>query len=283
MSDGQENRVAYPLIAGVCALVLVGGPIAAFMVWSASHKGKPQRHAVVSTREPDAARIVYQPVKQQNFSSPPSEVADEEKGPDPEETRLKELVRKLQEPKKTQDPEPSEPKPPKPKPVEPPSAVAEEKKADRKGSLSPVEPSAEEKMVQIIRAFIVRQLAHPDGFDIVDHTKPQRVKAVNKKPAQLMRVVFRAQDGTGRLGAHDFLFVVQKDEVVEHAPTAAYVAAQRARQQAMLQVALLNEAILKQQLQAGAGGGFSGPGGGFGRGPSGYVGGGGGGCIMRGG
>jgi hypothetical protein len=209
MSDGTENRIAYPLIAGVCALVLVGGPIAAFMVWSVNHKGKPPRHAAVTTQEAGPARIIYQPVKQENSSSPRSEVADEEKGPDLEETRVNELDRKLEEPKKTQDLEPSEPTPPEPKPVEPPAAVAEEKKADRKGSLSPVEPSAEEKMVQIIRAFIVRQLAHPDGFDIVDHTKPQRVKAVNKKPAQLMRVVFRAQDGTGRLGAHDFLFVVQ--------------------------------------------------------------------------
>jgi hypothetical protein len=278
MSDGQENRVAYPLIAGVGALLLVCVPIAAFMVWSVSHKGKAPRHAAVTTREPDRLSIRYKTVKQKESSSSPSKVADQEKAPDPEEARVKELVRKLEEPKKTKDPEPPEPKPTEPKPVEPPSAAVEEKKADRKGSLSPVEPSAEEKMVQIISAFIVRQLAHPDGFNIVDHTKPQRVKAVNKKPAQLMRVVFRAQDGVGRLGAYDFLFVVQKDEVVEHAPTATYVAAQRARQQAMLQVALLNEAILQQELQAGAAGGFSGPGGGFGRGPSG-----GGGCIIQGG
>jgi hypothetical protein len=179
-------------------------------------------------------------------------MAAREKAPDPEEARVKDLIRKLEDPKKNQDRESFEPEPPEPKTVEPPSAPPEEKKADRNGSLSPAELSADEKMVQIVRAFIVRQLAQPDGFDVVDHTKPQRVKAVNKKPAQLMRVVFRAQDGSGRLGTYDFLFVVQKDEVVEHAPTAAYVAAQRARQQAMLQVALLNQAILQQQLRAAA-------------------------------
>jgi hypothetical protein len=180
---------------------------------------------------------------------------------------VKELIRKLEEPKNDPEPERSQQKEASAPPV-PPTAPAEEKSSDRNGTLSPKPLSLEEKMVEVIRAFIVRQLAHPDGFDIVDHTKPQRVKAVNKKPAQLMRVVFRAQDGLGRAGAHDFLFVVQNDEVVEHAPTAVYVAAQRARQLAMLQVALANEALLQQQLRGsmGARGGAAG-----------------GGCILRGG
>ncbi len=270
MSDGQENRVAYPLLAGACALVLVGTPIACLMVWSVKHSGKIPGHAAVATREPLPAPIRSRPAEKERPSSPRHEMADQGMDPDPEQARVKELVRKFQEPKKNEEPQSSEPKPPEPKSVEPPSAPPEEKQAERKGSFSLNEPSADEKMVQIIRAFIVRQLAHPDGFNIVDHTKPQRVKAVNKKPAQLMRVVFRAQDGLGRLGAYDFLFVVQKDEVVEHAPTATYVAAQRARQQAMLQVALLNETILQQQLQASAE-------------ASSGIGGGGGGCIIRGG
>src|SRR6266849_469256 len=230
MSDGREKRIAYPLIAGMCALVLVGGPVATLMVLSAKQAGKARRHVAVAPRQQDRVLPNYGSVKKEYPSARPSEAVDQEKAVDPETVRVKELIRKLEEPKKNEDLEP------------------------------PKEQPAEQKL-EIIRAFIVRQLAYPDGFAIVDHTKPQRVKAANKKPAQIMRVVFRAQDGSGRAGAQDFLFVVQNDEVVEHAPTAVYVAAKRARQQAMLQVALLNEAILQQQLQAeaGAGAGASGP------------------------
>src|SRR5207244_7704056 len=65
-----------------------------------------------------------------------------------------------------------------------PILPAEEKETDRSGALARSQLSPEEQMLEIIRAFIVRQLAYPDGFAIVDHTKPQRVKAANKKPAQ---------------------------------------------------------------------------------------------------
>jgi hypothetical protein len=283
MSDAQDNKVAYPLLAGVCALVLVGGPILALMIWSAKQQSKAPRQAAIAAREPDRLLPIYGPAAKEDPPAPPRAVAKEEKAADPEADRVKELVRKLEEPKKNNAPEPAEEKPD--RPIQPPPGPAEEKKADRSGSLSSSQLSPEERMLEIIRAFIVRQLVYPDGFAIVDHTKPQRVKAANKKPAQLMRVVFRAQDGSGRAGGHDFLFVVQNDEVVEHAPTAVYVAAERAKQQTMLQVALLNQAILQQQLQAaastasggGGGGGFSG---GFSRGPSAAVGGG---CVLRGG
>jgi hypothetical protein len=287
MSDGREKRIAYPLIAGMCALVLVGGPVATLMVLSAKQAGKARRHVAVAPRQQDRVLPNYGSVKKEYPSARPSEAVDQEKAVDPETVRVKELIRKLEEPKKNEDLEPPKEQPAeqKPDPPPPPPAPAEEKETDRSGSLARSQLSPEEQMLEIIRAFIVRQLAYPDGFAIVDHTKPQRVKVANQKPAQIMRVGFRAQDGSGRARAQDFLFVVQNDEVVEHAPTAVYVAAERAKQQTMLQVALLNQAILQQQLQAaastasggGGGGGFSG---GFSRGTSAAVGGG---CVLRGG
>ena len=268
MSDSQENRVRYPLIAG---LVLVGGSISAMMIWSANHTGKSGRATARRLADAsgsysrassgDASNSYSMKAARGKSSRPSSKPGEPARAADTEDARVKELIRKLEEPKKDPEPERSQQKEASAPPV-PPAAPAQEKSSDRSGTLSPKPLSPEDKMVEVIRAFIVRQLAHPDGFDIVDHTKPQRVKAVNKKPAQLMRVVFRAQDGLGRAGAHDFLFVVQDDEVVEHAPTAVYVAAQRARQQAMLQVALANEALLQQQLRGsiGARGGAAGGG-----------------------
>ncbi len=273
MGDGQENKIIYPLIAGMCALLLIGGPIAAaLIVRSAKHSGKTSLHPTVAVRESAPGLTISKTPRNEHPPAHSSETAKQAKTTDPDEARVKELIRKLQEPKKQNDSQPPEEKPAEPKPVPPPPDPAEEKKADRSGALSPTPLSPEEKMLEIIRAFIVRRLAHPDGFNVVDHTKPQRVKAANRKPAQVMRVVFRAQDGSDRAGAYDFLFVVQNDEVAEHAPTAAYVAAERTRQQAMLQVALLNEAMLQQQLQAEAGAAS---------GRFGYAGGGG--CILTGG
>lgn len=286
--SGQETRVAYPLIAGVCAVVLVGGPIAGLAVWSGQH-GKSVRHAALVNREPYSSTVGPKTFRNVDSAVPHKKTAEPVTTSDSDEALKKDPIPKLLEPKKTDNPEPDQAKlpaedessnrsssvtPARPSPEEkssdargipaPPSTG--KKSSDRSESFSPDPPSPEEKIVQVIRAFIVRQLAHPDGFDIVDHTKPQKVKAANQKRAQVMRVVFRAQDSSGRAGDYDFLFVVQKDEVVEHAPTAVYVAAQRARQQAMLQVAQLNQAILQQQLRGSM-----------------QVGGSGGGCILRGG
>jgi hypothetical protein len=137
----------------------------------------------------------------------------------------------------------------------------------------------EEQLVEGVRGFIVENLPRKDGFEIVDRTKPVRTKGANKKPTQVLRVIFQANNAAGQQGSYDFLFVVQNGKVIEHAPTAYYVAAERARQAAILQLAAAADRELNEMSSPNGAfvGGYSGAvRGGWNHGSSG----GGGGCLF---
>jgi hypothetical protein len=107
----------------------------------------------------------------------------------------------------------------------------------------------EEKVLAVIRTFILDQVKDPTGFEVLDQTKPLPLTGANGKPADLMRVVFRAKETSGNLSLEDFLFVVEQQQVIEHARTADFVAAEAAQRAALLRLARLNDAVLRQQAQ----------------------------------
>jgi hypothetical protein len=106
--------------------------------------------------------------------------------------------------------------------------------------------SDDEKALVAVKDFIKKSIKYPDSIEIVASTNSHKVKGANGKPGSVIRVVFNASDANGRQGLQDFLFVIQKGEVTEHAPTAEFIKAEQARRARMLQLAQRDLAALQQ-------------------------------------
>jgi hypothetical protein len=226
----------YPVVAGLCAFVLVGGGVAALLVAGAPKSPRPPR--------PDSANVLAD-APSASLDRLPAAPRNRNGRPDRTDWTPEDDLR-VPEPRflPTQDEEPAPESAPQPTQI--PGEKAEPGAEPEVAKL----PARDEKVVKGVEDFIKKELQDTGGIEIVASTLVETIPIANGKLATVVRVVFRANNALGQSVLHDFLFVLQKNQVINYARTLEFIAAENARRARMLELAFANQAAAQRQMQA---------------------------------